>query len=71
MPLNYYSPISPYLSWSINFNFYVFVLKNDANLIYDRNLFNIWATILTENDTLKVRFDPTFSPRYEEGNAVK
>ena len=71
MPIYYYSPISPYLSWSINLDFYDIGLPDDQHQFYEKNLFDIWATVMTEEETIKARFDPAFKKHYEEGKAVK
>ena len=71
MPLNYYAPIDNVNNtWLVNFNFYDFN-TNDEAISYDNNLFNIWGSILTEEEALKARFDSRFIPKYDEKNSIK
>ena len=66
MPLYYYFPINSDNSWTINFNFYDFGLKNEGkNIAYDTNLFNIWATVISEKDAIEARLEPEKKPKYD------
>ena len=74
MPLNYYAPITRLISWSINFNFYDLTLKNNAHLKYDTNntnLFNIWATIITGEEAVKIRGKSSERPLYDPNTCVQ
>ena len=72
MPLYYYLPINLDNSFTINFNFYDFGLKNNNNsLIYDNNLFNIWATVIPENKAINARINPGEIPKYNPSIDIK
>ena len=64
MPLNYYSQVKIDASWTINFNLYDLSMLDNNNLIYDKNPFMIWATIIPRDDILEAKFDPTYKPNY-------
>ncbi len=71
MPLNYYAKISPFLSWSVNFNFYDMGLKDNKILEYDSNIFKIWSTIISSDNINLARFDPNFLPEYSKDNSIQ
>ena len=71
MPLSYFAPINNFNSWSINFNFYDFNLEYGEDIIYDTNLFNIWATIISNETALQARFDPKFLPKFNNESCFK
>ena len=70
MPLNYFAPIKMADDWIINFNFYDISLKNKANLQYDTNLFNVWATIVSDEKAQEIRKDSNKKPNYDS-NSIK
>ena len=70
MPIYYYSLINRNFSWAINVNFYEIGFKNDSFLFYDENLFNIWATIFTEKDIIRMKFEHQFKPKYNLDTSV-
>jgi len=61
LPLFYYAPIKLLTDYTINFNFYNFGTKNDEIIVYDTNLFNIWATIISDKEIIKIRTDPNYT----------
>ena len=72
IPLNYYSPINKVNnSFFANIDLYDFSTSNKEIISYDNNLFNIWGTILTEEEALKARFDSKYIPKYDEKNSIK
>ena len=71
MPFNYYAKISPFLSWSVNFNFYDMGLKDNKILEYDSNIFKIWSTIISSDNINLARFDPNFLPEYSTDNSIQ
>ena len=71
MPLYYYAPIARLQDYTINFNFYDFLTKNNENVVYDTNLFNIWATVISENDANKARTDFNYLPTIPDENKIK
>ena len=72
MPLKYYAPIDNInKAWLVNFNFYDFNLVNNEDISYDNNLFDIWGTVLTEEEALKARYDSRFTPKYDEKTSIK
>ena len=64
IPLYYFAPITIGNDWTINFNFYEISIKNNSNLVYDTNLFTIWATIISEETARKARYNPIYRPNY-------
>ena len=71
MPISYFAPINKLNSWSVNFNFYDFILSYGEEITYDTNLFNIWATIISNETALQARFDPTFLPKCNDDKCFK
>ena len=71
MPLYYYVPIKLNQDWNINFNFYDFGIKNNEILIYDTNLFNIWATIISEKEANKARTEINYKPKFDSNKIIK
>ena len=70
MPLFYFAEINRYLSWTIDFNFYEMILKDNKGIKYDKTLFKIWATVLSKEKMIKARFDPNFKPKYDPENSI-
>ena len=64
MPLNFYVPIIFKDSWTINFIFYNMNIKDNKNLEYSNNLFNIWGTIISNDTASEARFDPKYRPSF-------
>ena len=71
MPLNYYSQIRLPTSYTINFNFYDLTLKENANLEYDINLFNILGTIINDVQINEARVNLNKIPQYNISNPIK
>ena len=71
MPLNFYSTINFFTSYTINFNFYDLTLEKNANLEYDTNIFNIWGTIVSNMQTLEARANPNKIPQYNSSVSIK
>ena len=71
LPLFYYLPIDNLSSWTINFDFYDLTLRNNEILEYDTNIFDIWATLLTEDEVLEARVEFDKIPRYDSSNCIK
>ena len=70
MPLNYYSPISDSNSYLVSINFYDYIIENNPTITYGNQLFNIWGTIISEEEALRARFVPSFKPKYDT-NSIK
>jgi len=70
MPINYFAKIYSYSAWTINFNFYDMGLKDNHDLVYDRKIFKIWATVMNESQIVLARFDPTHKPEYDPKKSV-
>ena len=70
MPLYYYAKIDKFFSWSININLYDLGLENEQEIEYDKELFNFWATVVSEDNVVRARFDPTFQPEQDLEKSV-
>ena len=71
LPLFYYLPIDNFTSYTINFDFYDLTLRNNEILEYDTNIFDIWATLLTEDEVLEARVEFDKIPKYDSSNCIK
>ena len=60
-PLNFFAPISGE-EISISFTFYNYYMDSTEKLSYDKQLFTIWGTIISETDALDARFDEFYRP---------
>ena len=71
MPLRYFAPMNEINSWFACFNFYDFNIQNNNIISYENKLFNIWGTVITEEEALLARKDSKFIPKYDEKNSIK
>ena len=71
LPLYFFAKINDFQSWSINFNIYDMSLDNNYDVYYDKNIFKILATVITEKQSVQTRFDPNFKPAFNDENSVK
>ena len=71
MPLYYYVPILFLQNYTINFNFYDFGTENKENVEYDTNLFNIWATVISESEIIKARTELNYKPKIDSSDIIK
>ena len=71
MPLYYYAPIISIHNYTVNFNFYDIKIKTKEDLVYDTNLFNIWATVITDEEIMKTRTNPGYQPQINPSNMIK
>ena len=60
-PLNFFSPISNE-AITISFTFYNYYMDSNERLIYDKELYNIWGKIISEEEAYKARFEESFRP---------
>ena len=66
MPLNYYVPVNLFFPNTINFNIYNMDTENGDDLVYDSELFDIWGTIISEAEAIRIRIDPKFRPNIDD-----
>ena len=71
MPLYYYAQIKRFEDYTINFNFYDFISKDNKNVTYDKELFNIWATVIPETEAIKARTSLNYLPKIDENNKIR
>lgn len=68
MPLSYYAPVDFVQSWTVNLNFYNIGAKDSGNtektfFTYENSLFDIWGTILDDQQVFLARFTPDHQPQ--------
>ena len=69
-PTYYYAKIRRNLSYYINLNLYEIVPQNNSDVFYDKSLFKIWATVFSEQDVIKAKFDPNFKKEYNSSDSI-
>ena len=57
MPLNFYAHVGYGLPWIVNLNFYDIIPKLKTSLTYENDLFDIWGTVVSEEDAYTMRYD--------------
>ena len=70
MPLTYFVDIDQRHSYSISFNFYDYTLTQNQNLTYDTSLFNIWATVISNETAIKAKINDKLRPKYSIKNCI-
>ena len=70
MPLTYFADIDQRHSYSISFNFYDYTLTQNQNLTYDTSLFNIWATVISNETAIKAKINDKLRPKYSIKNCI-
>ena len=71
MPLSFYAHIGYYQPWIVNLNFYDIIAKNKNALVYEYDLFNIWGTVISEQDAYKARYDISLAPKPIDDNKIE
>ena len=68
-PLNYFAPLSKE-ELTISFTFYNYYMDSDDKLIYDKELYDIWLKIVSEEDAYRSRFDESYRPSKTVGDYI-
>ena len=70
-PIFFFAPITDVNSYSVNFDFYDFKIEDSNVISYDNNLFNIWGTVVEEEEINNIRFNPPIRPKYDASTSMK
>ena len=66
MPLDYYVPVKLIYPNTINFNIYNMDTKNNDDLVYDSDLFDVWGTLISNTEAVQIRVDPRYRPNIND-----
>ena len=71
MPLSFFARVRYMQPWIVNLNFYDIIPKKGDSLEYDSALFDIWGTVLSENEIYKARNDENLRPNPPEEKKIE